>query len=152
VFGAWFLVFPGTVFPFDSRFCGWQGVGLIESEVGRFGVLQPGARGKHFQTMAELVGNLLVAQSGANGGHQRQRGGVIRKRVGSATIEEIYGAVNGILGILNEDLIDLQEEKRTRSKASNTRPPRRSAPAATNSISRKKPEQPHERWRGFSRS
>ena len=27
-------------------------------------------------------------------------------------IEEIYGGLNGILGILNEDLIDLQEEKR----------------------------------------
>ncbi len=63
--------------------------------------------------MADLVGNLLVAQSGgptcvinasvagvvqAAGKHPDQ-------------IEEIYGGLNGILGILNEEIIDLQEEK-----------------------------------------
>ena len=62
--------------------------------------------------MAELVGNLLVAQSGGptsviNSG----LAGVVAEAGRQETIEEIYGAANGILGILNEDLIDINEER-----------------------------------------
>jgi ATP-dependent phosphofructokinase / diphosphate-dependent phosphofructokinase len=62
--------------------------------------------------MAELAGNLLVAQSGGptaviNG----SVAGVIQEAGRHPCIEEIYGGLNGILGILNEDLIDINEEQ-----------------------------------------
>jgi 6-phosphofructokinase 1 len=64
--------------------------------------------------MAELVGNLLVAQSGGpTAVINASVAGVIQEAGRHPDqIEEIYGGLNGILGILNEDLIDLQEEKR----------------------------------------
>src|SRR5438477_10748546 len=64
--------------------------------------------------MAELAGNLLVAQSGGpTAVINASVAGVIQEAGRNPEqIEQIYGAVNGILGILNEDLIDLQEEKR----------------------------------------
>ncbi|HVR36597.1 MAG TPA: 6-phosphofructokinase [Methylomirabilota bacterium] len=63
--------------------------------------------------MAELVGNLLVAQSGGpTAVINASVAGVIQQAGRHADhIVEIYGGLNGILGILNEDLIDLQEEK-----------------------------------------
>src|SRR6266498_5683613 len=65
--------------------------------------------------MADLVGNLLVAQSGGpTAVINASVAGVIQEAGRHPDqIEEIYGGLNGILGILNEDLIDLQEEKRT---------------------------------------
>jgi 6-phosphofructokinase 1 len=62
--------------------------------------------------MAELVGNLLVAQSGGpTAVINASVAGVIQEAGRHECIEEIYGGLNGILGILNEDLIDLNEEK-----------------------------------------
>lgn len=62
--------------------------------------------------MAELVGNLLVAQSGGSTAViNASVAGVIQEAGKHPCIEEIYGGLNGIMGILNEDLIDLNEEK-----------------------------------------
>jgi 6-phosphofructokinase len=62
--------------------------------------------------MAELVGNLLVAQSGGpTAVINASVAGVIQEAGKYECIEEIYGGLNGILGILNEDLIDINEEK-----------------------------------------
>ena len=62
--------------------------------------------------MAELVGNLLVAQSGGpTSVINSSLAGVIQEAGRHEFIEEIYGGANGILGILNEDLIDLNDEK-----------------------------------------
>jgi ATP-dependent phosphofructokinase / diphosphate-dependent phosphofructokinase len=62
--------------------------------------------------MAELVGNLLVAQSGGpTSVINSSLAGVIQGAGRHEFIEEIYGGANGILGILNEDLIDLNDEK-----------------------------------------
>src|SRR2546430_632732 len=64
--------------------------------------------------MAELVGNLLVAQSGGpTAVINASVAGVIQEAGRYPDqVREIYGGLNGIRGILNEDLIDLQEEKR----------------------------------------
>src|SRR5512134_151700 len=63
--------------------------------------------------MTELVGNLLVAQSGGpTAVINASIAGVIQEAGHHPdAIEEIYGGLNGILGILNEQLIDIQEEK-----------------------------------------
>lgn len=62
--------------------------------------------------MAELVGNLLVAQSGGpTCVINASLAGVINEAGHHECIEEIYGGANGILGILNEDLIDINDEK-----------------------------------------
>jgi ATP-dependent phosphofructokinase / diphosphate-dependent phosphofructokinase len=62
--------------------------------------------------MSELVGNLLVAQSGGpTAVINASLAGVIQEAGKHGCIEEIYGALNGILGVLNEDLIDINEEK-----------------------------------------
>jgi 6-phosphofructokinase 1 len=62
--------------------------------------------------MAELLGNLLVAQSGGpTCAINASVAGVVREAGRHECIEEIYGGLNGILGILNEELIDLNEEK-----------------------------------------
>ena len=61
--------------------------------------------------MADLVGNLLVAQSGGpTAVINASVAGVIQEAGRHEAIEEIYGGLNGILGILNEDLIDINEE------------------------------------------
>ncbi|MBM3822131.1 MAG: 6-phosphofructokinase [Verrucomicrobia bacterium] len=64
--------------------------------------------------MPELVGNLLVAQSGGPTAviNASVVGVILEAGRHPDQIEEIYGGLNGILGILNEELIDLQEEKR----------------------------------------
>lgn len=65
--------------------------------------------------MAELNGNLLVAQSGGpTCVINASVAGVITEAGRHGEIEEIYGGLNGIYGILNEELIDINEE---RSKA-----------------------------------
>src|SRR5438309_5136216 len=62
--------------------------------------------------MAELVGNLLVAQSGGpTAVINASVAGVIQEAGRHECIEQIYGAAHGILGILNEELIDINEEK-----------------------------------------
>src|SRR5881397_3911139 len=64
--------------------------------------------------MADLVGNLLVAQSGGPTAVINASVSGIIQEAGRHPdqVTEIYGGLNGILGILNEDLVDLQEEKR----------------------------------------
>jgi len=63
--------------------------------------------------MAQLVGNLLVAQSGGpTAVINASVAGVIQEAGRHPdAIEEIYGGCNGIIGILNEKLIDILEEK-----------------------------------------
>src|SRR6266852_3338258 len=62
--------------------------------------------------MAELVGNLLVAQSGGpTAVINASVAGVIQEAGRHQCIEQIYGASHGILGVLNEELIDINEEK-----------------------------------------
>ena len=64
------------------------------------------------ELMAELSGNLLVAQSGGpTSVINSSLAGVIQEAGRHEVIEEIYGGANGILGILNEDLIDINEER-----------------------------------------
>jgi ATP-dependent phosphofructokinase / diphosphate-dependent phosphofructokinase len=62
--------------------------------------------------MAELTGSLLVAQSGGpTSVINSSLAGVIQQAGHHQCIEEIYGGANGILGILNEELVDINEEK-----------------------------------------
>ena len=62
--------------------------------------------------MEELVGNLLVAQSGGpTSVINASLAGVIQEAGRHDCIEEIYGGANGILGILNEELIDINDER-----------------------------------------
>jgi len=62
--------------------------------------------------MAELLGNLLVAQSGGpTSVINASVAGVITEAGHHGCIEEIYGGLNGILGILNEELIDINDEQ-----------------------------------------
>jgi 6-phosphofructokinase 1 len=62
--------------------------------------------------MSLLQGNLLVAQSGGpTAVINASVAGVIQAAGKIEGIDEIYGGLNGILGILNEELIDLNEEK-----------------------------------------
>src|SRR5437764_10959592 len=65
--------------------------------------------------MAELAGNLLVAQSGGPTAVINASVAGVIQEAGKhpEVIEEIYGGCNGILGILNEQLMDIQEEKRS---------------------------------------
>src|SRR5580700_1608446 len=62
--------------------------------------------------MAELSGNLLVAQSGGpTAVINASLAGVIQEAGRHDCIEQIYGGANGILGILEEELIDINEER-----------------------------------------
>jgi len=62
--------------------------------------------------MAELSGNLLVAQSGGpTAVINASVAGVVQEAGKYECIEGIYGGLNGILGMLNEELIDISEEK-----------------------------------------
>lgn len=59
----------------------------------------------------ELIGNVLVAQSGGpTAVINASLAGVIEEALNHDCIEEIYGGLNGVLGILQERLIDLAEE------------------------------------------
>ena len=61
--------------------------------------------------MAELTGNLLVAQSGGpTAVINSSVAGVICEAGKHECIEEIYGGLNGVYGILREELIDVGEE------------------------------------------
>lgn len=73
--------------------------------------------------MAELVGNLLVAQSGGpTSVINSSVAGVVTEAGKHECIEEIYGGLNGILGILNEEIADLNDEKQASIKALRTTP------------------------------
>jgi ATP-dependent phosphofructokinase / diphosphate-dependent phosphofructokinase len=62
--------------------------------------------------MPELVGNLLVAQSGGpTAVINASLAGVIQEAGRHECIEEIYGGAHGILGVLDEELIDINEQK-----------------------------------------
>ncbi len=64
--------------------------------------------------MAKLNGNLLVAQSGGpTPVINASVAGVIQEAARQNCIKEVYGGLNGILGILSEELIDLSEERRS---------------------------------------
>ena len=59
----------------------------------------------------ELEGNCLVAQSGGpTSVINASLAGVVAEALNHECIEEIYGGMNGVLGILNEQLIDLASE------------------------------------------
>ena len=61
--------------------------------------------------MAELEGNCLVGQSGGpTAVINATLAGVIEEALNYECIEEIYGSRNGVIGILNEDFLDLASE------------------------------------------
>lgn len=66
----------------------------------------------------ELSGNILVAQSGGpTTVINSSLAGVITEGLNHDCIEEIYGSLNGVLGILNENLVDLAEESQQTVRA-----------------------------------
>ncbi|ACB74686.1 6-phosphofructokinase [Opitutus terrae] len=68
--------------------------------------------------MAELVGNVLVGQSGGpTAVINASVAGIVAEALNHECIEEIYGALNGVLGILQEDLIDLAAESQQQIRA-----------------------------------
>ncbi|HTX66780.1 MAG TPA: 6-phosphofructokinase [Opitutaceae bacterium] len=68
--------------------------------------------------MSELVGNCLVAQSGGpTAVINASVAGVITEALNHNCIEEVYGGLNGVLGILNEDFIDLAAESQQQVRA-----------------------------------
>jgi ATP-dependent phosphofructokinase / diphosphate-dependent phosphofructokinase len=68
--------------------------------------------------MAELAGNVLVAQSGGpTSVINASLAGVVSEALNHECIEEIYGGLNGVLGILNEELIDLAAESQQTIRA-----------------------------------
>lgn len=68
--------------------------------------------------MPELVGNVLVGQSGGpTSVINASVAGVINEALNHECIEEIYGTLNGVLGILQEDLIDLASESQQTIRA-----------------------------------
>ncbi len=61
--------------------------------------------------MAELVGNCLIGQSGGPSAvNNASVAGIVTEALNHGCIEEVYGALNGVAGILNEDLVDLAAE------------------------------------------
>ncbi len=62
--------------------------------------------------MAQLEGNLLVGQSGGpTSVISASAAGVTQEAFKHARIKEIYGGMNGIYGMLREDIIDIRKEK-----------------------------------------
>jgi ATP-dependent phosphofructokinase / diphosphate-dependent phosphofructokinase len=62
--------------------------------------------------MSELIGNLLVAQSGGpTAVINSSLAGVVQEARHHRRLSHIYGGRNGILGILNEHLVDLGQEQ-----------------------------------------
>ncbi|HVZ64026.1 MAG TPA: 6-phosphofructokinase [Lacunisphaera sp.] len=59
----------------------------------------------------ELVGNCLIGQSGGpTAVINATVAGVVSEALNHSCIEEVYGALNGVLGLLNEDFVDLAAE------------------------------------------
>src|ERR1041385_7524411 len=68
--------------------------------------------------MAELVGNVLVGQSGGpTAVINASVAGIVAEALNHECIEEIYGALNGVLGILQEDLTALAPESQQQIRA-----------------------------------
>jgi len=68
--------------------------------------------------MPELEGNCLVAQSGGpTSVINASLAGVVAEALNYECIEEIYGGANGVLGILNEQLVDLASESQQTIRA-----------------------------------
>jgi len=68
--------------------------------------------------MAELVGNVLVGQSGGpTSVINASVAGIIAEALNHECIEEIYGTLNGVLGILQEDFIDLAGQSQQQIRA-----------------------------------
>jgi 6-phosphofructokinase len=68
--------------------------------------------------MAELIGNVLVGQSGGpTSVVNASVAGVVAEALNHEAIEEIYGGLNGVLGILQEDLVDLAAESQQQIRA-----------------------------------
>ncbi len=68
--------------------------------------------------MSELVGNVLVGQSGGpTAVINASVAGVIAEALNHECIEEVYGTLNGVLGLLQEDLIDLASESQQQIRA-----------------------------------
>lgn len=66
----------------------------------------------------QLTGNCLIAQSGGpTSVINASLAGAITEALNHEAIEEIYGGLNGILGILNENLIDLAAESQQNIRA-----------------------------------
>lgn len=73
--------------------------------------------------MAELVGNVLVGQSGGpTSVINASVAGIVAEALNHECVEEIYGALNGVLGILHEDFIDLADESQQQIRALNHTP------------------------------
>ena len=61
--------------------------------------------------MSSVKGNLIVLQSGGpTAVINSSVAGVVLKASASPGVGEVYGAINGILGVLNEELVDLKRE------------------------------------------
>jgi ATP-dependent phosphofructokinase / diphosphate-dependent phosphofructokinase len=59
----------------------------------------------------ELTGNCLIGQSGGpTAVINASVAGAVTEALNHSCIEEVYGCLNGVLGILNEDFIDLAAE------------------------------------------
>ncbi|HEY8995125.1 MAG TPA: 6-phosphofructokinase [Lacunisphaera sp.] len=59
----------------------------------------------------ELVGNCLIGQTGGpTAVINASVAGVVAEALNHSCIEEVYGALNGVLGLLNEDFVDLASE------------------------------------------
>ena len=68
--------------------------------------------------MAELAGNVLVGQSGGpTAVINASVAGLITEALNHDCIEEVYGSLNGVLGILQEDLVDLAAESQEQIRA-----------------------------------
>ena len=87
-------------------------VGKVRREFWRRDPVSRGFPSCKYLFMAELTGNLLVAQSGGpTAVINASLAGVIQEAGRHECIEEIYGGLNGILGVLNEELVDINDEK-----------------------------------------
>jgi 6-phosphofructokinase 1 len=66
----------------------------------------------------ELTGNCLIGQSGGpTAVINASVAGAVTEALNHSCIEEIYGCLNGVLGILNEDFIDLAAESQQTIRA-----------------------------------
>ena len=74
-----------------------------------------------FQTntlMSELVGNVLVGQSGGpTAVINASVAGIVAEALNHECIEEVYGTLHGVLGLQQEDLIDLAAESQQQIRA-----------------------------------
>jgi 6-phosphofructokinase 1 len=68
--------------------------------------------------MAELAGNVLVGQSGGpTAVVNASVAGIVAEALNHDCVEEVYGALNGVLGVLQEDLVDLAAESQQQIRA-----------------------------------